>query len=213
MTKIANYLKQSFIDWEGKLTAVIFTQGCNFRCGYCHNPSLVIPTLYSQTIDNESVYRFLKHRVDWLDGVVITGGEPTIQPGLKSFIMQIKQMGYDIKLDTNGSNPALLQELISEKWIDYVAMDIKHIPEFKFYQRVCGKLSIHTFNKILQTINLLKTQPLNYEFRTTIIPTIHSNEDIQKLQLIFQSCNYKLQTFKQRTDMVCNFNESNHTIN
>lgn len=200
--KIASYLKQSFIDWEGRLTAVIFTQGCNFRCGYCHNPSLVIPSLFGQTIDINEVYRFLKQRVGWLDGVVITGGEPTIQKGLKAFCMEVKQMGYDIKLDTNGTNPHLINELIKEKWVDYVAMDIKHIPEYEMYQNVCGKLSAQTFVDIMESVNILISNGINYEFRTTIIPGIHKNGDIEMLKNIFQEYHYKLQHFREGDELV-----------
>jgi len=200
--KIASYLKQSFIDWEGRLTAVIFTQGCNLRCGYCHNPSLVIPSLFSQTIDVNEVYRFLQQRIGWLDGVVITGGEPTLHKGLKDFCMEVKRLGYDIKLDTNGTNPLLLKELIKEKWIDSVAMDIKHIPVHEMYQNVCGTLSAQTFLDIMESVNILKSNRIDYVFRTTIIPGIHKKGDVEMLKNNFQEYHFKLQFFRDGYELV-----------
>ncbi|HZJ73928.1 MAG TPA: anaerobic ribonucleoside-triphosphate reductase activating protein, partial [Perlabentimonas sp.] len=125
--RIGGFVKQSFIDWEGKITSVIFTKGCNFRCGFCHNPSLVLPKLIEQTPDIEvaAITEHLRKRKQWLDGVVITGGEPTLHNDLSTFIKTIKELGYPVKLDTNGSNPTLLKKLIADNSVDYVAMDIK----------------------------------------------------------------------------------------
>ena len=115
--RIASLQKQSFIDWEGKTAAVIFTKGCNFRCGYCHNPSLVLPHLLDRTPDlsEKEIMGYLLSRKNWLDGVVITGGEPTIQPDLPTFMAAVKEAGFAIKLDTNGTNPDMLNELIKNK--------------------------------------------------------------------------------------------------
>ena len=125
--RIGAFLKQSLIDWEGRVSAVIFTKGCNFRCGYCHNPYLVLPELLRQTqdIEEHEVLDFLDRRKNWLDGVVISGGEPTLHEDLIPFIQKIKALGLPVKLDTNGSHPEVLEQLIGGKWIDAVAMDIK----------------------------------------------------------------------------------------
>src|SRR5690606_17068862 len=125
-------------DWDGKLCAVVFTRGCNFRCGYCHNPSLVLPELFSpiDDISESELFSYLNSRRNWLDGVVITGGEPTLHLDLKDFIQKIRQLGFAVKLDTNGTNPRLLQELIQDKLIDLVAMDVKSILNQSEYEKV-----------------------------------------------------------------------------
>jgi len=123
--KIGGLQKFSLLDYPGKISAVIFTQGCNFRCAYCHNPELVDPERFQACIPEEEVFAYLKKRRGLLEAVTVTGGEPTIQKGLIPFIRRIKAMGYLVKLDTNGSMPEVLEELIRQKLIDYIAMDIK----------------------------------------------------------------------------------------
>lgn len=168
--EISGLVKSSLIDYPGKVAAVIFTQGCNFRCGFCHNPSL-IPIQKGLNSQNE-IIDFLKTRVNKLDGVVITGGEPTVYPDLISLIKQIKSFGFLIKLDTNGSNPGIVKDLIDKKLIDYVAMDIKGTLEE--YPNIS-----HFMNtKVIQeSIDFLKISKINYEFRTTVIPYYHRLED------------------------------------
>lgn len=133
--RIGGIEKQSFIDWEGKVTAVVFTRGCNFRCGYSHNPSLVLPHLLANETDipENQLFDYLKTRREWLDGVVATGGEPTIHADLESFLEAIKNLGYLIKLDTNGSNPMVLKKLLARKLVDFVAMDVKTVADSTLY--------------------------------------------------------------------------------
>ena len=173
--KIAGLVKQSFIDYPGKMACVIFTQGCNFRCGYCHNPSLVLPKLFSQNklIDDNEVLSYLDGRRDWLEGVVITGGEPTIHGDLPVFIRKIKQMGYDVKLDSNGTNPDVLEMLLAEKLIDFIAMDIKSNPDAESYSAIIGKDASSIMPKIWRAIKLIQNSGIGYQFRTTVIPHIH----------------------------------------
>lgn len=169
--KIAGLVKTSLIDYPGKVSAVIFTQGCNFRCGFCHNPELVIGR-GEDLMDEDEVFSFLNKRVTQLDGVVITGGEPTILPDLYEFTKKIKKLGYSVKLDTNGSNPALLRKLLDEKLIDYVAMDIKG--PLASYSNICGL----TNTKVIQeSIKLLLDSVIDHEFRTTFLPAFHRIED------------------------------------
>ena len=123
--KIGGLQKVSLIDYPGLICATIFLQGCNFRCSYCHNPELVNPQLFSPGLEEKEVLDFLKTRRGTLDGVTITGGEPTIQDDLASFIKKIKKLGFVIKLDTNGSQPQIIKALLDEKLLDFVAMDIK----------------------------------------------------------------------------------------
>ncbi len=202
--RIGQLQKQSFIDWEGKLTAVIFTRGCNFRCGYCHNPSLVLPELFASSPDvaGDEILAFLKSRTGWLDGVVITGGEPTVQPDLKAFIIKIKQLGFAVKLDTNGTNPALLKELIEERRIDFVAMDIKSVFVREEYEKVTGIRNASLFNRIRQSVEILKQHIIPCQFRTTVLPGIHSDEMIRTLKDEFGKGQYSLQAYRDDFETV-----------
>ena len=122
---IAGWQKVSLIDYPEKICSILFTQGCNFRCPYCHNPELVEPALFREPLSEKEIFAFLEKRKGKIDAVSITGGEPTIQPDLVEFILPMKDIGYLIKLDTNGSRPDVLGKLISEKLLDYIAMDVK----------------------------------------------------------------------------------------
>jgi pyruvate formate lyase activating enzyme len=206
--QIAGIQKQSFIDWGNKLTAVIFTKGCNFRCGYCHNPSLVLPELFSTDISETETLRFLHSRKGWLDGVVISGGEPTIHAGLKDFIRKIKEMGFPVKLDTNGTNPSLLKELIEEQRIDFVAMDIKSILIQTEYEKVTGIHNKILYDKVLESIELLKQNWIPYQFRTTVIPAVHPDEMINELKQQLASCPYVLQAFRNDFETVADVSVS-----
>lgn len=202
--RIGGFTKQSFIDWEGKITAVVFTTGCNFRCGYCHNPSLVLPELFEEPIPEQDFFDYLESRTGWLDGVVVTGGEPTIQPDLKDFIKRIKSLGFAIKLDTNGTNFNLLKELIDENLVDFVAMDIKSVPTLETYQKVTGRISPEKFQNVMQSINLLRTNIVDHQFRTTVVPGIHDQTMIEQMQQIFRGENYILQQFRAEFGLVEN---------
>lgn len=135
--KIGGFIKQSLIDYPGKIAAVVFTQGCNFRCGYCHNPQLVLPELFLEQPELVplNIISYLKEHKNWLDGVVVTGGEPTIHKDLPLFLKEIKGLGYSIKLDTNGSNPYMLERIVKEKlpitslWILKYHWKVDYIPK------------------------------------------------------------------------------------
>jgi pyruvate formate lyase activating enzyme len=183
--KIGGFIKQSLIDFPGKIAAVIFTQGCNFCCGYCHNPQLVLPELYNSLaiISNEYILQYLQERTNWLEGVVITGGEPTIQKGLYNFMRSIKKMGYIIKLDTNGSNPTVIKNIIDKKLVDYVAIDIKVPLESKLYSSVIGITNADIITKnIAKSIKILKRSNINVEYRITTIPGIHDEKMIKSIE-------------------------------
>jgi len=183
--KIAGLQKVSLIDYPGKIAAVIFTQGCNLRCGYCHNPELVYPESFTPLYVLQDIFDFLLLRRNRLEGVVITGGEPTLQGGLMDFLKTIKAMGYLVKLDTNGTDPARLKGLITQGLIDYIAMDIK-APLAKYIE-LCN-VSLDTEN-ILHSIALIEKSGIDYHFRTTFDKNSLSDEDITLVRGMLKSPN------------------------
>lgn len=165
--KLSSFLSSNLQDYEGKISSVVFTQGCNYKCPSCH----AAPILNSPPIDNEEFLRDLKSRGLWITGIVICGGEPTLQPDLEEFAKDMKSKGYSIKLDTNGSNPEVLKNLLEKKMIDYVAMDIKG-PE-NLYSKLCG--TEVDMKKIKESMMLVQRFP-EYEFRTTVVPVYKSEK-------------------------------------
>ncbi len=185
--------KLSLLDYPNKLSCIIFTHGCNFRCPFCQNSTL-IDNNYEECIDENEIFKYLEKRKGILEGVVISGGEPTLQRNLKSFIKKIKDMGYYVKLDTNGFNSKVLKELIDLELIDYVAMDIKN--EMCKYSVTCG-LNQMKVDNILESINILENSKIDYEFRTTIMKEYHDIESIKGiLKLIGSKPKYFLQNFR-----------------
>ena len=197
--------KLSLIDFPGHPSAIVFTQGCNFRCHFCYNPMIVCSTVDEKNIENHSLsgeddfFTFLKSRQGKLEGVVVTGGEPTIHKDIKQFIKKIKDMGFLVKLDSNGTNPEVLLDLIGSKLLDYIAMDIKSHEEG--YDKVVGVKA--DFNKISESVKIIMEGGVPYEFRTTLVPGLHVKEDIAKMgEIIKGADNWMLQTFKSNTDLV-----------
>ena len=188
---IAGYEKLSLQDYPDHMSSIIFTQGCNMRCPFCQNSTL-IPLDAENLIDEKEIFEYLDLRKNVLNGVTISGGEPTIQKDLKHFISLVKQLGLDVKLDTNGTNFNILKELIDEKLIDYVAMDIKNLPNK--YGKTSGVENINCDN-IFKSIKLLKENKVDYEFRTTIISEFHTLEDILEIVKIVGDSKYYLQNF------------------
>lgn len=196
--RIGGLVRQSLIDWEGRLVAVVFTKGCNFCCGYCHNPYLVLPDLFRQTPDvaEGEVLEFLEKSRRWLDGVVISGGEPTLQPDLEDFIRKLKAMGYAVKLDTNGTNPVLLGRLIDERLIDAVAMDVKSDLSLPAYRKVNPALTETFLAGVQESIRIISASGLEHQFRTTVIPGVQSADEIAALQKRFGNSGLTLQQFR-----------------
>jgi pyruvate formate lyase activating enzyme len=181
MTEIGGFQKTTFIDYPGRLAATIFLIGCNFRCPFCYSPELVLPEkIKSQPrIPKKDFFRFLKKRKGLLEGIVICGGEPTVHKDLPEFIKKIKKSGYLVKLDTNGSCPQMLKKLTDKKLIDYVAMDIKAPLVFSKYNKATGVKT--DLEKIKESIEIIKSSGIDYEFRTTVVPTIHAKKDIMQI--------------------------------
>lgn len=194
---IAGVQKVTLLDYPGKVACEIFTQGCNFECPFCQNSSL-IPITNTGEFSEEEIFEYLNLRKNILDGVVITGGEPTVQKDLKEFIKKIKDLGLLVKLDTNGGNPKVLQELIDEDLVDYVAMDIKNI--FNKYNITAGKKI--NLDNIKKSIEILKASKIDYEFRTTIIKEMHSLDDIVSICKLVGDAKYYLQNFEDSENVI-----------
>lgn len=190
--KIAGLQKVSLIDYPGMISAVLFTQGCNFRCPYCHNPELSDPIRYGETIPTEDVLVFLEQRRGKLDAVTISGGEPTLQPDLPLFIGQLREYGYLIKVDTNGSRPDVLEKLFEARLVDYLAMDVKG--PLEKYPRI-AKSDIHA-ETVLKSIHLIMESGVSYEFRTTVVRSLLQTGDFLAIaDLIKSARRYVLQSF------------------
>lgn len=175
--KIFGLEKLSMVDFEGHLCCTVFTAGCNFRCPYCHNSDLVEGKNLQQ-ISEEDFFAFLLKRKGLLDAVCISGGEPTLQPDLTQFIKKIKALGFLVKLDSNGTAPNVLKELVSQNLLDYVAMDIKNSRES--YLRTAGNGSFN-LDKIEESVNFLKEGKVAYEFRTTLVKGHHSDKEMEQI--------------------------------
>jgi len=198
--KIGGLQKFSLIDYPGKIAAIVFTQGCNFRCPYCYNPELVEPAQFRETLDEKEIFSFLEIRRGRLDGVVITGGEPTLQPDLMDFICRVRELGYCIKLDTNGSNPEVLQSLIARGILDYIAMDIKAPLTGKKGEPESRYASVtRSFVKdedIRRSIDLIISSGIDHEFRTTVVRGCLQPGDYLKMgKAIKGAKKYALQKF------------------
>jgi pyruvate formate lyase activating enzyme len=214
--KIGGLEKLSLIDYPGELSAVVFTIGCTFRCPFCYNPMLVLSKAERSgntlpqgkesdqdhtPLNEDDLFLFLATRANKLDAVVITGGEPTMQPDLPEFIARVKALGFKIKLDTNGTNPEMLGKLIAAKAIDYLAMDLKAAPED--YQRATG--TKFDFNKIKESVKLIILSGIPYEFRTTCVPGFVAEGSFAKMgELLKGADQWYLQNFKSDTELIDN---------
>ncbi|MBP1529614.1 MAG: anaerobic ribonucleoside-triphosphate reductase activating protein [Erysipelotrichaceae bacterium] len=186
--------KLTLLDYPGNMAATVFTGGCNFRCPFCHNRSLVFLNENDSEIANEDIFDFLKSRNKILDGICITGGEPLLHKGITAFIKRVRDLGLKVKLDTNGSNFEALRRLIDEKLVDYVAMDIKNSPEK--YAMTIG-LENYDLSEIEKSKNYLLENHVDYEFRTTIVREFHEPEDLRKIgEWIRGAKHYYLQNFE-----------------
>ena len=183
--------KCTLVDYPGKVACMVYTIGCNFRCPYCHNPELVDETV-EVTLSEATILDFLDTRQGLLDGVVITGGEPTMHEELPVFMRRIKDKGFLVKLDTNGTNPKMLQQVIDEGLVDYIAMDIKS-PLETYSQTVARPVDVES---IRESIRILLSSPVPYEFRTTVVKSLLSPEDLKRIgEAIRGAKNYYLQKF------------------
>lgn len=204
MIQIGGLQKVTLIDYPGRVAATVFLTGCNFRCPWCYNPELVLPEKIKKQlhpvrknfsngarISERHFFDFLKKRKGLLEGVCLTGGEPTINKDLPEFIRKIKKLGFLVKLDTNGSNPEMLKKLIDKNLIDYVVMDVK-LPKEKYF-KILGQNP----KKNEESIKILKENKIDYEFRSTILPAVHPKEDVVKMAKWIRNAKiYYLQQFR-----------------
>ena len=174
--RISGIEKLSLVDYPGYCCAVLFTGGCNFLCPFCHNSGLVVQE--HQILDNDEIMAFLRKRYGILEAVVISGGEPTLQHDLIDFIREVKEIGYKVKLDTNGTNPKVLRKIVEEGLVDYVAMDIKNA--FDKYPEITGKPQVD-IHKIRESVEILKSGNIEYEFRTTLVREYHDVDAIRAM--------------------------------
>lgn len=204
--EIGGLQKLTLIDYPGKLACTVFLIGCNFRCPWCYSSELVLPEKIQiqPKIPEKEFFQFLKERRGFLEAVTVCGGEPCINEGLPQFCKRIKKLGFLVKIDTNGSNPEMLKDLINKKLIDYVAMDIK-APKEKYSQAVETKIDIR---KIQKSTDVLNKGKIDYEFRTTVVPTFHEKEDILKIaRWIKPAKKYFLQNFRPEKTIDPKFEE------
>lgn len=191
---IKAFQKTSLIDYPGKIVSTVFFQGCNFRCPFCHNPDLVIPDRF--TDENVEIEEILSHLIDnkmYLDGICITGGEPTLSHKLLELMRLVKKENFMIKLDTNGTNPEVLRKIISENLADYIAMDVKG-PFLKYENCVGMKTDI---SHIKESISMIKESGIAHEFRTTVVPALHTHADIIETVKQLDGCTkFSLQQFR-----------------
>ena len=198
---ITGLQKLTLLDFPGKVACTLFTKGCNMRCPFCHNASLVVRADEQQPYNNEELLAFLQNRFGLLDGVAITGGEPTLWPGLYDFIAEVKKIGYEVKLDTNGTHPEVIKKLVADKMVDYVAMDIKNCREK--YGSTIGFDENYDLSPIDESIAFLMEGKIDFEFRTTVTKQYHTAEDIIKIgEWIRGNEKYFLPQFKDSGDII-----------
>jgi len=195
---IGGYQKLTLIDYPGKLATTVFTVGCSFRCPFCHNPELVLVTRNPQLDSQEAeFFAHLKKRIGKLEGVCVTGGEPTIQSDIIPFIKKIKKLGFLVKLDSNGSRPDVLKKIFDQKLVDFVAMDIKNsLPK---YAMTTGTKNVD-IERVKLSVELIRNSKIPYEFRTTAVPGIHTEKDFIEIGKWLQGTpKYYLQKYREVT--------------
>jgi pyruvate formate lyase activating enzyme len=205
---ISGLQKLTLLDYPGKVACTVFTGGCNFRCPFCHNSALVLPEKLAQDSSPEEVLRFLRKRVGVLDGVAVTGGEPLLHPDMGDFLREVKALGFLVKLDTNGTNAEMVDELMCEGLLDYIAIDIKAGPAG--YSRLTGvDFTDEMYDSLLRCRNFLvgkykEIPDLPYEFRTTVVGGLHTEADFEELaEFVSGAKNYYLRCFQESENVLC----------
>ena len=198
--KIHGLQKVTLLDFPGEVACTVFTGGCNLRCPFCHNASLVLPEAFPEAVDEEALFAFLRKRRGVLDGVAVTGGEPLLYPDAAGFLARIRELGYRIKLDTNGSFPARLRQIVEAGLVDRVAMDIKNSPEK--YAETVGVPGFDV-GPVKESAAFLLSGAVPFEFRTTVVRPLHQAEDFEAIgRWIRGDEEYYLQTFTDSGELL-----------
>ncbi len=190
------FIKTSVIEYPGKIVSLVFVGGCNFRCPFCQNPDLVLnPRSLPSTGEKEVIDHLLSKR-KWLDGLVITGGEPMLEKDLPNFLSKIKKEGFLVEIETNGTNPGMLRDLVKRSLIDYLALDIKAPFEWEKYSKAAGIVDENLFGKVKESVKILSGSNIDYELRTTVVPGLADQEDLISIARSFEGVKkYVLQQF------------------
>jgi pyruvate formate lyase activating enzyme len=199
--KIKGFIKNSFLDWDGKISSIIFTGGCNFKCPFCYNKDLVLDVDKMDDVSEDFIFEYLTKNRKWVDGVVISGGEPSLHSDLLDFISKIKAENFLIKLDTNGYNPDVLEKVLKLKLIDYVAMDIKTALNADRYSQAVGVKNIE-IEKIKKSINLLFESNIDFEFRTTLCPSFVGLDDLLDIAKVVKNKKWAWQNFRHSGNLL-----------
>jgi pyruvate formate lyase activating enzyme len=195
--EIKGIVDVSLVDWDGKVSSVFFLPSCNFRCPFCQNSALVLHPETEKTIPFPRVKELLEKQKGWIDGVCITGGEPTVHNDLVDLCSRLKKMDLLVKLDTNGTAPRMVKELIERRLVDYIALDIKAPLSEEKYSKAIGTNSEILLTKVKSTIEILLKSEIAYEFRTTVVPTLHKRADIEEICRSIEGCRkYVIQRFR-----------------
>lgn len=196
--EIGGFIKTTLSDWDGKVACMVFTPGCNFSCPFCHNPELAKGK--SDLVDEDKVLEYINENSDFLNGVVISGGEPTLRKDLYGFLKKVKEFGLGIKLDTNGSHPEVLDDLIGAKMVDFVAMDVKAPMVKEKYDTAAG--TDVNLDDIIESIRIIKDSGISHEFRTTVYPGAVSVEDVIEIAKYLRGADcYCIQQFRPDVTM------------
>jgi len=194
--EIKGFVDLSLVDWDGKLSSVFFVPGCNFRCPFCYNSTLVLHPERVETIPFERIEGYLKKQRGWIDGACATGGEPTLHEDLPDICSKLKEIGFLVKIDTNGTNPTMMKELMDRGLVDYIAVDIKAPLTVQKYSKAAGVDAQELLGKVKETVRILLQSKMDYEFRTTVVPTLHDEKDIKEICDGIKGCKkYVLQKF------------------
>jgi len=201
--EIKGFIDISFSDWDSRVSSVIFLPKCSFRCPFCYNKNLVLESDTMPTIAYDRIKEYLETNKKWIDGVVITGGEPTNHEDLPSLCSDLKRIGFSVKLDTNGTNPAMIRKLTEDNMADYVALDLKAPLTEEEYSKACGVSAAGFLDRIREAIQILLWGNVDYEFRTTVVPTLHQAEDVERICQAVKGCRkYALQNYKSDVETI-----------
>ncbi len=200
---IKGFIQTSLLDWDGKIVSTLYTPHCNFRCPYCQNAGLIINPEKLETISFKVIEDYLRRNNKWIDGICLTGGEPCMNEDLPEFIQKIRELDVMVKLDSNGTFPDMLADVIEKKLVNYIAMDVKAPLDFSSYSKSTGIKNPLILEKVKDSIRLIMDSDIDYEFRTTVVPTLHEEEDILRIAKFIKGAKkYAMQNFSAQGEIL-----------